>query len=63
MTAPGKENEWSVLETALGEDKEKFAIISRKIYRIKSAGASSWSHLDHFTNHMGYTPLLDDPYL
>ena len=36
-------------------------VVVRALYGIKSAGASSWNHLDDFMKHMEYMSFQADP--
>ncbi len=63
IIVPIKEKVWTVLGPEFGHDAGKSAIITRALYRLKSAGVAFWAHLASFMRQMGYTSCKVDPNL
>ncbi len=61
ITAPVKENGWTVLGPEFGQDTGQSAIVVRALYGLKSAGAAFQAHLASFMRQMGYTSCKADP--
>ena len=61
VTATITENIWTVLGPEFESDSGKKAMIIRKMYGLKSSGASFRNHLEDCMLHMGYKYCTDDP--
>ncbi len=61
ITAPVKENVWTILGPKFGHDSGKSAVIVHALYGLKSAGAAFRAHLASFMLQMGYKSCKADP--
>ena len=60
LAAPCEEHIYTRLGKEFGPDEGKYAIITRALYGLKSAGASFNRHLADCMRHLGYTPFKAD---
>ena len=61
LTAPVAEKIYTICGPEFGTDKGKWAIITRALYGLKSAGASFRNHLADCMQLLGYTSCKADP--
>jgi len=61
LTAPCRENVYTIAGTEFGSDKGKILLITRALYGLKSAGASFRAFLAEHLHGMGYRSSLADP--
>ena len=61
LAAPCEEKVYTILGPEFGPDQGKYAIITRALYGLKSAGSSFNRHLADCMQHMGYKPCKADP--
>ena len=63
VTAPCRENIWTVLGKEFGANQGKKAIIVRALCGLKSSGAAFHAHLADCMRSIGYTTCRGDNYL
>ena len=61
LAAPCEEKVYTILGPEFGPDQGKYALITRALYGLKSAGSSFNRHLADCMHHMGYKPCKADP--
>ena len=61
LTSPCAESVYTILGPEFGPDEGKYAIITRALYGLNSAGSSFGKHLADCMRTLGYVPCKADP--